>query len=90
MGGNGKANIEENAYGFVKTFFEKDSLKIKGAVLMCERATDMIGELALAVNCRLTASDIASTIHPHPTVSEAIRITPRSLKKIRDIADKQL
>ncbi|NCA92791.1 dihydrolipoyl dehydrogenase, partial [bacterium] len=73
MGANGKAIIEEKAVGFVKTVFDKTTQKLLGAVIMCSRATDMIGELALALANGLTAQDIAKTIHAHPTLSEAIR-----------------
>ncbi len=73
MGANGKANIEDRAAGFVKTVFDKSSGKLIGAVIMCSRATDMIAELSLALTAGLTAKDIAKTIHPHPTLSEAVR-----------------
>ena len=39
---------------------------------MCCRATDMINELSLAISKGLTAQDIASVIHPHPTFGEGI------------------
>jgi dihydrolipoamide dehydrogenase len=35
-------------------------------------ATDLIAELGLAIQCRLTAADVAHTIHAHPTLPEAI------------------
>lgn len=71
MGANGKSVIS-GAGGFVKTVFEKDSGKLLGATLLCERATEIIGELALALACGLGKEDIASVIHAHPTVSEAV------------------
>ncbi len=75
IGSNGKAVIEESTIGFVKTVFDKDI--IVGATIMCSRATDMIAELALAINSKLTRSDIAKTIHAHPTLSESIAHTTR-------------
>lgn len=75
MGANGKANIEDKTSGFVKTVFDKESGKLVGAVIMCSRATDMIAELALALSTGLTAEDIVKTIHPHPTLSEAVRVS---------------
>ena len=39
---------------------------------MCARATDMIGELELAVSKGLTAADLAEVIMPHPTFCEGI------------------
>lgn len=75
MGANGKANIEDKISGFVKTVFDKNTHELLGAVIMNSRATDMIGELALALSNKLTAEDIVKTIHPHPTLSEAIRLS---------------
>lgn len=72
MMANGKANIEDSTSGFVKTVFNKDK-KIVGGTIVCSRATDMIGEIALAVKCGLTAEDILNTVHAHPTLYEAIK-----------------
>lgn len=71
MGGNGKALIEGCAKGFVKIITDADNI-IVGAELFCVHATDMIGELALAISQKLTAQQAASVIHPHPTVMEGI------------------
>ncbi len=35
--------------------------------------SELIGELALAVKEKLSAKDLAETIHAHPTLSEAVR-----------------
>ena len=36
-------------------------------------ATDLIGEAVLAMTLEGTAQDIARAIHPHPTLTEALR-----------------
>jgi dihydrolipoamide dehydrogenase len=36
-------------------------------------ATDLIGEAVLAMRLEGTAEDIAQTIHPHPTLTEAMK-----------------
>jgi len=72
MGGNAKAMIEGLDRGFVKTIFEKDSGRIVGAHIYAAHATDMITELALAIEQGLTHHQIAHLIHPHPTVCESI------------------
>ncbi|MGL4993886.1 MAG: dihydrolipoyl dehydrogenase [Bacteroidales bacterium] len=72
MGGNAKSMIEGLDRGFVKTIFEKDSGKIVGAHIYAAHATDMITELALAIQQGLTNHEIAHLIHPHPTVCESI------------------
>ena len=45
---------------------------ILGAQLLCERATDMIGEFASAVVNGLTLAELAPVIRPHPTFNEAV------------------
>ena len=40
--------------------------------MVCPRATDMIGELALAIQQGLPATTLAEVIHPHPTFSEMV------------------
>ena len=39
---------------------------------MCARATDMIGELELAIRNQLTVEQLAGIIMPHPTFCEGI------------------
>jgi dihydrolipoamide dehydrogenase len=43
---------------------------VLGAEVIAPHAGELIGELALAVECSLTATDIALTMHAHPTLSE--------------------
>ena len=58
--------------GLVKIITDANTGEIIGAHVIGPRATDMIGELALAMTLEATAEEIASTIHPHPTLSEAL------------------
>ena len=71
MAANGKSQIEGVGRGFVKVIADKDD-KIVGAELFCVRATDMIGELALAVSRGLKLGEVSAVIHPHPTVMESV------------------
>lgn len=73
LGTNGKCLIEGAQTGLYKLVFDPASHKLLGASLMCPHATDLIAELALAVKLGLTAENIVSTIHAHPTVSEMTR-----------------
>lgn len=76
---SGKANTLSNARsliqggerGFIKVVAEKQTGRILGAVMMCERATDLIQEFALAVHEKLTAEQMLAVIHGHPTFAEA-------------------
>jgi len=71
-GANGKCLIENTESGYVKLVTDKETGVILGAQLVCPRATDLIGELALAVQQELTADELSSVIHPHPTFIEMI------------------
>ncbi len=71
MGANGKSQIEGLARGFVKVIADENDVVV-GAELFCVRATDMIGELALAISRGLKFEEAASVIHPHPTVMESV------------------
>ncbi len=71
MAGNGKSMIVGDG-GFVKTLFEKSTGKMVGAALFCNRATDIVGELAVCVATGMTREEFLKTIHPHPTVVEGV------------------
>jgi dihydrolipoamide dehydrogenase len=71
-GANGKCLIEDTANGYVKLVISAEEGRILGAQLVCPRATDMVGELALAIQKELTVDDLASVIHPHPTFCEML------------------
>lgn len=71
MAANGKSQIEGMARGFVKVIADENDTVV-GAELFCVRATDMIGELALAISRGLKLSEVKSVIHPHPTVMESV------------------
>ncbi len=71
-GANGKCLIEGAESGYVKLVAEKESGRLLGAQLVCPRATDLIAELALAVQKGLTAAQLREVIHPHPTFCEMV------------------
>jgi dihydrolipoamide dehydrogenase len=66
----GRAVIEGTTAGFVKIVFDKESGVVKGAHIAGPRATDLIGEMTLAVEMGATLDDIALTAHAHPTFAE--------------------
>ena len=69
---NARTLIEGLGRGFVKLVYERPSGRILGAQLLCGRATDLIGELTLAISRGTTAAELARAVHPHPTYCEAI------------------
>lgn len=72
MAANGKAKVEGDERGMIKVVAERGSGKILGAHIYGIHATDLIGEIALAMNSGLTAEALAMSVHPHPTISELI------------------
>jgi len=59
-------------YGMVKIIAQKDTGVILGAQILGPQASELIHQLTLAVRWRLTAEQLAETIHAHPTLSESI------------------
>ncbi|MGH7764352.1 MAG: dihydrolipoyl dehydrogenase family protein [Candidatus Dormibacteraceae bacterium] len=68
----GRAVIESSTAGFAKLVFAKDGGVLVGAHLAGPRSTELIGEMALALEMGATAEDLALTMHPHPTYSEGL------------------
>ncbi len=69
---NGKAAAVDETEGFVKLVTDADTKELLGAHLISTDATEHIAELVLARKLESTAEEIAHTLHPHPTFSEAI------------------
>lgn len=72
MSANGKSVLSNQERGFIKVVADADTHKIVGCQMMCARATDMIGEMAVAISGGMTLEQVAATIHPHPTFVEGI------------------
>jgi dihydrolipoamide dehydrogenase len=72
MSANGKTLIEGLGRGFIKLVARADDHKIIGAHMLCGRASDLIGELSVAIGCGMTLEDVGNIIHPHPSFTEAI------------------
>ena len=64
--------VIKNESGYVKLVIDKNSEQIIGAQMICPDATNMIGELTVAVQKKMTVSELKEVIHPHPTVVEMI------------------
>lgn len=72
MTGNGKTVIAGMDRGFIKVVARADDGVVVGAQLLCGRATDLVGELALAIARGMTADETASVIRAHPTFEEGV------------------
>lgn len=73
LAANGKSLIMNGGQGMVKLLFGQQYGELLGAHILGPRATDLIGELALAIGLEATVDELIATIHAHPTVAEAVR-----------------
>ncbi|GAB4180508.1 MAG: dihydrolipoyl dehydrogenase [Terrimicrobiaceae bacterium] len=69
---SGKALAVGEIEGFVKLIVGEPHGEILGAHIIGSDATEMIAELGLAITMEATLDEITSTIHAHPTLSEAV------------------
>ncbi len=68
----GKAQAERALEGEVKVIADAGDDAILGVHIVGAHAADIVHEAAVAMQHRVTASDLAGTIHSHPTLSEAV------------------
>lgn len=69
----GKALADDSITGFAKLLVGQKYGEILGCHVVAETASDMIAEVALAMESELLVGDLAKAIHPHPTISEVIQ-----------------
>lgn len=78
--GAGKSVAIEKPEGLVKILFEPEGKQILGAHIVGSAATEMIHEILLAKKAELLPEDIATMIHAHPTISEAVMEAARTVE----------
>jgi dihydrolipoyl dehydrogenase len=69
---SGKASAAGEKDGFVKLVFDEKYGELLGAHLIGANVTEMIAELVVAKKLETTGHELIKSIHPHPTMSEAI------------------
>ncbi len=69
---SGKASAAGHKDGFVKLVFDAKYGELLGAHMVGENVTEMIAEIVVARKLETTGHEIIKSIHPHPTMSEAI------------------
>ncbi len=69
---NGKALILNETEGLVKIVSDAATGEVLGVHIAGPHATDLIAEAVLGIRKKMTTGDFAHTIHPHPTLAEAI------------------
>ncbi len=69
----GRALSVNDTEGFAKVVLDAKTEEILGVHIVGNGASDLISEAALAIEMGAVAQDLNLTIHPHPTLSEAVR-----------------
>jgi dihydrolipoamide dehydrogenase len=70
---NGRARAMEERDGQVKIIADAKTDRVLGVHILGPRASDLIAELALAIEFGASAEDVARTCHAHPTLPEAVK-----------------
>ncbi|NTV18765.1 MAG: dihydrolipoyl dehydrogenase [Bacteroidales bacterium] len=69
---SGKAAAAGDKDGFVKLVIDAKTDKVLGVHMIGANVTEMVSGIVVARNLGVKASDLMHSIHPHPTMSEAI------------------
>lgn len=69
---SGKAAAAGAKEGFVKLIFDEKYGELLGAHMIGANVTEMIAELVVAKKLETTGEEIIKSVHPHPTMSEAV------------------
>lgn len=67
----GKAQASSETEGFVQIICDRTTGQILGAQAIGHEASNIISEMALAIQNELTLESVIDTIHPHPTMGES-------------------
>ena len=70
---SGKATAAGVTDGFVKVIFDAKYGEFLGAHMIGANVTEMIAEVVVARKLETTSHEIMRSIHPHPTMSEALK-----------------
>jgi len=70
---NGRARCLGASDGFVKVLAEEGTDRLLGVHIIGPRAGELIAEAAAAIEFGASSEDLAHVVHPHPTLSEAIK-----------------
>jgi dihydrolipoamide dehydrogenase len=69
---SGKANASGHKDGFIKLIFDAKYGELLGGHMIGDNVTEMIAEIVIARKLETTGNEIIKSVHPHPTMSEAI------------------
>lgn len=77
-----QANIDDFSDGFFKLHASSKTGALLGGTVVCPNATEVIHELAVAVQNYLSAAQLAQTIHVLPSWSEGLKVAAAKLAKL--------
>ena len=69
---SGRAQAIGETDGFIKSIIDAKTHEVLGVAIVGPEASDIISEAALAIEMCAFAEDVGLTIHPHPTLGEAM------------------
>ena len=69
---SGKAQASGTPHGFIKVIFDAKYGEWLGCHMIGAGVTDMIAEAVLGRKLETTGHEVLKTVHPHPTMSEAM------------------
>jgi dihydrolipoamide dehydrogenase len=69
---SGKASAAGQKDGFVKMIFDAKYGELLGAHMIGANVTEMIAEIVVARKLETTGYELIKSVHPHPTMSEAV------------------
>ena len=72
LAAHGRALSMDATEGFVKVVADADSGQLLGLLAVGRGVSELMGEATLALEMGAFLEDVALTIHPHPTMSEAV------------------
>ena len=72
LGANGRALTMNTTDGFVRIVADAASERVLGAEIVAPNASELIGEVTVALEAGMDLEALAGTIHTHPTLSEAV------------------
>jgi hypothetical protein len=73
--------IQGDDEGFCKIVADRGTGEILGGAILGANATDLIGELLVAMAGHVSAYTVGDTIHPYPTLAELVRWTADQIGK---------
>jgi dihydrolipoyl dehydrogenase len=74
-----RAQVAGHAEGMLKLVYDRATHALLGVHMLADGAASTMGEAALALGAGATIDALASSIHPHPTLSESFGLAARSV-----------